>query len=74
LPFPTNIETANDKTAEAAMLKKVLTIALIWPSPCAVAELNEGFLQMKTKFQHRNTETPLMPTLTQYSHKNNVPY
>ena len=37
-----NPETINVVTHEAEIAKYVLTIALIWPSSVAVAELNEG--------------------------------
>jgi hypothetical protein len=43
LPFPTNIDTINVVMQEAVIDKYVFTIALVWPSSLAVAELNDGF-------------------------------
>lgn len=42
LPLSTMTEIINVVTQEAEMDMYVLTIALIFPSPWAVAELNEG--------------------------------
>jgi hypothetical protein len=43
LPLPTNIDTINVVMQEAVIDKYVLTIARVWPSSLAVAELNDGY-------------------------------
>ena len=42
LPLPTKIETIKVVIHDDAKDKYVLTIALVWPSSTAVAELNDG--------------------------------
>ena len=41
-PLPTRVEIMNVVMHDDAMLRYVLTIALIWPSSLATAELNDG--------------------------------
>ncbi len=43
LPLPTIVDIINVVTTDAAILRYVLMIALVWPSSTAVAELKDGY-------------------------------
>ena len=48
--MPTNKEIINVVIHDAVIAKKVLTIALVWPSSIATAELNDGYKKKNSIF------------------------